>query len=297
MNHDVTVVKCGGSPLIDRAGLCRDVAALASAGHRVVLVHGGAAEVDRLAQRLGVPQRRLTTPSGSSSRYTDPATLEVLQLALAGKVKPELVAALNRNGARAVGLTGMDGGVLRARRAAAHHAVLDGRKKMIRDDHNGRIREVDPTLLRLLLGDGCTPVLSPPALAEDGTPVNVDADRTATAVAVALGAARLVLLTGAPGVLADHRDESSVLPTFPVAPSGPVGDAAVGGMTAKLQAARGALLGGVTDVVVADGRVNAPLSAAFAGGGTRVRLAAPDTDGAFAGAPETETTTVGVRPC
>jgi acetylglutamate/LysW-gamma-L-alpha-aminoadipate kinase len=291
MNHHVTVVKCGGSPLIDRAALCKDIAALAAAGHRVVLVHGGAAEVDRLAQRLGVPQRRLTTPSGSSSRYTDPATLEVLQLALAGKVKPELVAALNRDGARAVGLTGMDGAVLTAKRTAAHRAVLDGRRVMIRDDHNGRIRKVDPALLELLLDGGCTPVLSPPALAEDGTPVNVDADRTATAVAIALRATRLVLLTGAPGVLADHRDESSLLPEFAVAPAGPVGDAAVGGMTAKLQAARDALLGGVTDVVVADGRVDGPLSAALAGGGTRISIAARTTGDTPA---ETAETTVGV---
>ncbi|TXS22018.1 [LysW]-aminoadipate kinase [Streptomyces sp. ms191] len=281
MNHPVTVVKCGGSPEIDREAMCADIAALAAGGHRVVLVHGGAAEVDRLADRLGVPQRRLTTPSGSSSRYTDPATLEVLQLALAGKVKPALVAALGRGGARAVGLTGLDGRTVTARRTAAHRAVLDGRKVMIRDDHNGRISRIDPALLRLLLDDGIVPVLSPPALAEDGAAVNVDADRTAAAVAVALGAARLVLLTGAPGVLADHRDESSLLPGYEVPAEGPVGDAAVGGMKAKLQAARDALLGGVAEVLVADGRTGRPVSAAIEGAGTTVRTtAARDTGGA-----------------
>lgn len=288
MNHQVTVVKCGGSPLIDREAICADIAALAAAGQRVVLVHGGAAEVDRLAQRLDVPQRRLTTPSGSSSRYTDPATLEVLQLALAGKVKPQLVAALNRAGARAVGLTGMDGSVLKAKRTAAHRALLDGRKVMIRDDHNGRIRDVDPALLELLLDAGYTPVLSPPALAEDGSPVNVDADRSATAVAVALRATRLVLLTGAPGVLGDHRDETTLLPELDVPGTGPVSGAAVGGMTAKLQAAREALLGGVGAVVVADGRTGRPVSAALAGSGTCVRLAAPTTRDTVAA------TTVGV---
>ncbi|MFJ6798046.1 [LysW]-aminoadipate kinase [Streptomyces sp. NPDC091268] len=281
MNHPVTVVKCGGSPSIDRDAMCADIAALTAEGRRVVLVHGGAAEVDLLAGRLGVAQRRLTTPSGSSSRYTDPATLEVLQLALAGKVKPALVAALGRCGARAVGLTGMDGRTVTARRTAAHRAVLDGRTVMIRDDHNGRIRHVDPSLLTLLLEAGLVPVLSPPALAEDGGAVNVDADRTAAAVAAALGARRLVLLTGAPGVLADHRDESSLLPEYEVPDSGPVGDAAVGGMKAKLQAAREALLGSVAEVLVADGRVKNPVSAALAGAGTSVRLvAARATSGA-----------------
>ncbi|MET9349451.1 [LysW]-aminoadipate kinase [Streptomyces termitum] len=274
MIHPVTVVKCGGSPAIDRDAMCADIASLAAAGRRVVLVHGGAAEVDLLAERLGVPQRRLTTPSGSSSRYTDPATLEVLQLALAGKVKPALVAALGRYGARAAGLTGLDGATVTARRTAAHRAVLDGRTVMIRDDHNGRIRAVDPALLNLLLDAGVVPVLSPPALAEDGTAVNVDADRAAAAVAVALGAERLVLLTGAPGVLADHRDESSLLPEYRVPAEGPVGDAAVGGMRAKLQAAREALLGSVAEVVVADGRVREPVSGALGGAGTTVRLTA-----------------------
>jgi acetylglutamate/LysW-gamma-L-alpha-aminoadipate kinase len=277
MNDEVTVVKCGGGPGMDRAAICADIVALVRAGHRVVLAHGGSADVNALADRLGVPQRRLLTPSGSSSRYTDPRTLEVLLLALAGKVKPALVSALVAGGIDAVGLTGIDAGLLRARRTAVHRAVLDGRPMMVRDDHNGRISAVDPTVLRLLLSAGITPVVSPPALGEDGVPVNVDADRTAGALAAALPAARLVFLTGAPGVLRDHTDETSLTRELVIPASGPVGSGATGGMTVKLQAARDALSAGVGQVLIADGRGATPLSDALAGSGTTVRLAAPHT--------------------
>jgi acetylglutamate/LysW-gamma-L-alpha-aminoadipate kinase len=227
---------------------------------------------------LGVPQRRLLTPSGSSSRYTDPATLDVLLMTLAGRVKPALVAALTRYGARPVGLTGMDAGLVTARRAGAHKAVLDGRTRVIRDDHSGRIRAVDPGLLCLLLDAGLLPVLSPPAIEADGEPVNVDADRIAAAVAGALVGrqqpVRLIQLTAAPGVLRDPDEPDSLLPRLTVSADS-LGDAASrGGMTAKLQAARDALDAGVTQVVIADGRTAHPVRDALAGAGTQVEKAA-----------------------
>lgn len=275
MTGPLIVVKIGGEIAVDAAAVCADVAALASSGRPVVLVHGGAAELDRLAARLGVPQRRLTTPKGGSSRYTDPATLEVLTLALAGKVKPALVVELTNREVLAVGLTGLDGGLIRARRTAVHRAVVDGRTKMIRDDHNGTIQLTDPTVLRVLLAAGIVPVVSPPALGLDGQPVNVDADRVAAAVADALGAAELVYLTGAPGLLRDPADETTVQASVDLPATGRVPAEAVGGMAAKLMAARDALAAGVGTVRIADGRGPGPLQAALAGAGTRVRLA-PD---------------------
>ncbi|MEN8649793.1 [LysW]-aminoadipate kinase [Streptomyces sp. 21So2-11] len=275
MTDEITVVKCGGGLSLDHEAICRDLAALPAG--QAVLVHGGAADLDLLAGRLGVPQRRLTTPSGSSSRYTDPATLEVLLMALVGKVKPSLVAALSRHGARPVGLTGMDAQLITARRTAAHKAVLGGRKVVIRDDHSGRIRRVDPALLFTLLETGCLPVVSPPAVGEDGEAVNVDADRAAAAIAGALaqsGPVRLVLLTAAPGVLRDPADETSLMREIVVS-DGPVDNAEIaGGMTAKLQAACEALDAGVGRVVIADGRVAHPVRDALAGAGTTVKRAA-----------------------
>src|SRR6266542_3154390 len=250
----VTVVKCGGSEAIQAGGVCADIAALCREGEQVVLVHGGSSEIERLAAQLRVPQRTLLAATGASSRYSDAATVDVLTLALAGRAKPRL---------------------LRARRNAAQRAIVDGRTVVVRDDLSGRIVGVNTAVLRLLLDAGVTPVVSPPAVGAPGELLNVDADRVAAAVAVALGATRLVLLTAAPGVLRDTADQGSLLPCCELpatgeATPGPVGP--TGGMRRKLHAARDALVGGVPRVVVADGRGGHPLARALAGAGTTVAL-------------------------
>ncbi|WP_422736356.1 [LysW]-aminoadipate kinase [Micromonospora sp. WMMD729] len=272
---ELTVVKCGGTAGVDADAVCADVAELVRAGQRVLLVHGGSADIATLGDRLGVPQRRMVTDDGMDTRYTDPATLEVVVLALAGAVKPRLVAALARAGVDAVGLTGLDAGLLRARRTAAHRAVVDGRRMVLRDNHGGRLIGVRVDLLRTLLAAGAVPVVSPPALGEDGGPVNVDADRAAAALAAALDARTLVLLTGAPGVLADPGDERSVLGRYAVPATGlPPG---VGrGMAMKLVAAREAALGGVGRVLIADGRREGPVRAALAGAATEITTRSAD---------------------
>lgn len=266
----LTVIKCGGNPSVDAAGVCADVARLVGEGQSVLLVHGGSGEIARLAEQLGVPQRTLVAPDQVATRYVDPATLEVVVLALAGGVKPKLVAELSRNGVSPVGLTGLDDGMLRARRKSAVRAVVDGRTTLVRDNLSGRIGEVRTELPETLLRSGFVPVVSPPALDEQGHPVNVDADRVAAALAAALGADRLVLLTGAPGVLADPSDETSVLSTCEVPATGAPDRFAGGGMALKLVAAREALTGGVASVRIADGRAPDPASRALAGSGTAV---------------------------
>lgn len=268
----LTVVKCGGNPSVDAAGICADVARLTGAGQSVLLVHGGSGEIARLADRLGVPQRTLVAPDRVSTRYTDPATLEVVVLALAGGVKPKIVAELSRLGVPAAGLTGLDGGMLRARRKSAVRSVVEGRTTLVRDNLSGRLGEVRPELPEALLRSGFVPVVSPPALDEHGQAVNVDADRVAAGLAAALGADRLVLLTGAPGVLADPHDETSVLSTYEVPAAGAPGGFAGGGMALKLVAAREALAGGVPSVRIADGRTADPVDRALAGSGTVVTM-------------------------
>jgi acetylglutamate/LysW-gamma-L-alpha-aminoadipate kinase len=272
MSGLLTVVKCGGGPGLDPLRVCPDVAALRAAGERVLLVHGGSAQVDALAARLRVPQRRLLTPGGTSSRYTDPATLEVLTMALAGQVKPRLLAGLHAHGVPALGLTGIDAGVLRARRRSVHRATVDGRPVLVRDDQTGRLVEVCGQPLLALLATGLTPVLSPPAVCPDGAVVNVDADRAAAMVAAALGADRLVFLTAAPGLLRDPGDETSLLPEYVLpAEGGGHGATVRGGMAVKLHGARTALAAGVAEVIIADGRPEHPVRRALDGTGTRLR--------------------------
>jgi acetylglutamate/LysW-gamma-L-alpha-aminoadipate kinase len=268
----LTVVKCGGNPTVDAAGICADVASLVREGQSVLLVHGGSGEIARLAGKLGVPQRTLVAPDRVSTRYTDPATLEVVILALAGGVKPRIVAELSRLGVPSVGLTGLDGGMLRARRKSVIRSVVDGRTTLVRDNLSGRLSEVRIELAETLLRSGFVPVVSPPAIDEHDHPVNVDADRVAAALAVALGADQLVLLTGAPGVLADPDDDTSVLSTYEVPATGAPGRFVGGGMALKLVAAREALAGGVALVCIADGRISNPASRALAGSSTTVTM-------------------------
>lgn len=280
MTAGVTIVKCGGAAGIDRGHVCADVAALISAGERVVLVHGGSADIDALAARLGVTSRSLTSPSGVSNRHTSPEMMEVVTMALVGKVKPELIRTLHALGVQAVGLTGADAGLVLADRKRARRAVSHGRTFVIHDDHSGRIATVAPELLTTLLHADFVPVVSPPVLDAEAKLVNVDADRLAAAIACALSACQLILLTSRPGVLADETDAASVLATLALPPTGVENLPATAGMRLKLIAAREALLGGVGKVIIADGRVADPIRAARAGHGTRVVLDAHVAAGA-----------------
>jgi acetylglutamate/LysW-gamma-L-alpha-aminoadipate kinase len=245
----------------------------------VVLVHGGSADIGRLAAVLGQPVRRLVSPDGLSTRYTDSTALHTLILALCGITKPRLLTALQAAGVPAVGLTGIDAGLLRARRKTAHRAVLEGRTVVVRDNHSGRIAEVNARLLHSLLAAGLVPVISPPALAEDGGAVNVDADRVAAAVAASLDRATLVLLSDVPGVLGDPDDSGSTISELAVGPAG-LPDCASGGMRMKLIAATEALRAGVHRVVIGDGRVDRPIRQALdARGSTEITLTAATDSG------------------
>lgn len=124
-----------------------------------VLVHGGSDDVDRLGAALGRPAEYCTSPSGVVSRKSTPAHLEVVVLALAGAVQTRLVAGLAARGRSAVGLSGVDGGLLRARRKQGVRAVMDGRVVRVEDDRSGTLESVDPKILRLLMGAGLVPVV------------------------------------------------------------------------------------------------------------------------------------------
>lgn len=266
------VIKCGGNAAVEAERVCADVAAQVRAGRRVALVHGGSADIDRLARAMNVRQRRLVTPDGVSTRYTDRETLEVLVLALAGAVKPRLLSALARHGVTAIGMTGLDGSFLQARRVAQLRATVDGRRVVVRDNHAGVVTAVDTSLLKGLLDLDLVPVISPPVLAEDGNPVNADADRVAAAVASTANAGDLIMLTGVPGVLRDPADERSLMTTCALPAEGRPAEWVHAGMALKLIAAREALQAGVPRVTIADGRTERPVTDALNGRGTQVVL-------------------------
>ncbi|MDE3112745.1 MAG: [LysW]-aminoadipate kinase [Chloroflexota bacterium] len=259
------VVKVGGSAGIDRGAVARDVAAVAAGGERVLLVHGASAATDALATTLGHPARTIVSPSGQQSRRTDRRTLEIFAMAALGVETFSYVELLRRAGAPAIGVFGALAGPRKNVRA-----VEAGKVVMLRDDYTGKVETVDVPLLRNMLERGSLPVLPPLALSPEGEGLNVDGDRAAAAVAVALGASALVILTNVPGVLRSVDDPTSVVAT---ATPGEADALAGGRMKKKVMAAREALDGGVARVVIASGRVERAVARALAGDGTTIGAA------------------------
>lgn len=209
------VVKVGGSTGIDYDALCEDVAALWREGQRLVLVHGGSAETNRVAEALGHPPKFVTSPSGYTSRFTDRETLEIFEMVYCGKQNKGLVERLQRLGVNAVGLSGLDGRLFEGKHKDKVRSVEGGKVKVLRGDHTGTVERVNTGLLTLLLESGYLPVLTPPGVSFEGVAINVDGDRAAAAVAVALQAEALLLLSNVPGLLRDFPDEASLIPEIP----------------------------------------------------------------------------------
>lgn len=262
------VVKVGGADGIDLAAFARDVAALVAAGRRLVVVHGGSAETNRIAAALGRPPRFVTSPSGMTSRYTDRETLEVFEMVYCGKVNKALVEHMQRLGVNAIGLSGLDGGLLRGRRKATVRSVEDGRIIVLHDDHTGTVDVVNTGLLESLLDAGYLPVVSPPALSHDGVAINVDGDRAAAAIATSLGADTLLLLSNVPGLLRDLADEASLVEGFRCDELEEYAAFATGRMRMKLLGAAEAVRGGVQRVILGDARSDMSVTRALAGAGT-----------------------------
>jgi len=265
------VVKLGGTEGVDFTAICQDAASLLEQGKNLVLVHGGSAEANALGEAVGSPPRLVTSPSGFTSRYTDRNTLEIFAMAVNGKVNTLLVEQLQTLGVNAFGLSGLDGKVMVAKRKDAIRIIENGKRKMLRDDYTGKIQQVNAELLNSLLMGGYTPVIAPLAVSEQGEALNVDADRAAAMVAAALTADRLILLTAVPGLLKNFPDESSLISKISPSDLESALDIAQGRMKKKVLGAKEALGGGVAQAIIADGRVDTPISKALDGHGTVIQ--------------------------
>ncbi|MPY66435.1 [LysW]-aminoadipate kinase [Deinococcus sp. SDU3-2] len=267
MTPSSLVIKIGGAEGMDQQALCHDLAAQWHSGRSLVVVHGGSAETDALAAALGHPSRTLTAPSGHVSRYTDRRTLEIFAMATA-RVNRLLVETLQGLGVNALGLSGADGRLLRARRKEVQRSVEGGRVRLVRDDWTGTVTAANGELLRLLLDAGYLPVIAPLAISDRGELLNVDGDRAAAAVAGAVGAGTLLLLSNVPGLLRSYPDEGSLVGHVPAHGVEEALGWAQGRMKRKVLGAGEALTAGVPTVVIGDGRRAAPVGDALAGHGT-----------------------------
>lgn len=239
------VVKYGGAAMKSQelqASVVNDLVLLACVGLHPVLVHGGGPEINLWLKRVNIPP-----VFHEGLRVTDAQTMEIVSMVLVGKVNKHLVSLINRAGATAVGLSGMDGQILTARPIPKSDQL----------GFVGEVARVDPTVLRPLIDSGHIPVVTSVAADESGQPYNINADTVAGELAAALGAEKLILLTDVAGILEDREDPSSLVKRISISgvkrmmEEGKVG----GGMIPKVNCCVRSLAQGVTTTSIVDGRL------------------------------------------
>ena len=242
------VVKYGGHAMSDpvlQAAFAQDVVFLRRVGLRPVVVHGGGPQISAMLERLSVP-----TSFRGGHRVTDAETMDVVRMLLTGQVQREVVGLINVHGPLAVGMSGEDAHLFTAER---RDVIVDGEPRDL--GLVGDIVRVEPAFIRGLLDDGLIPVVSSVARGDDGAVYNVNADTAAAALAIALGAEKLVILTDVEGLYAHWPDSDEVVSELSAEALGELLPTLAAGMIPKMEACLRAVRGGVPKAHILDGRV------------------------------------------
>ncbi|NTV53141.1 MAG: acetylglutamate kinase [Candidatus Firestonebacteria bacterium] len=240
------VIKYGGAAMTDpklKPQVMQDIVLMKYVGMKPVLVHGGGPEITKAMQALG---KQPVFVDGR--RVTDLETMQITEMVLVGKLNQEIVALLNGQGGEAVGLSGKDGNLITARKLMAGAADLG---------FVGEVTAIKPDVINTLDRDQFIPVIAPIGRDDEGNTYNINADDVAAAVAIALNADKLVLLTDVPGILSNPQDPGSLLSTLRVRDIADMVARGVitGGMQPKVRACERALNGGVGKTHIIDGRI------------------------------------------
>ena len=228
---------------------------------KIILVHGGGKEVTKISEALGKEQKFIISPGGIKSRYTDKETVEIFTMVMSGKINKMIVRMLQKNGINAVGLSGIDGKIIQAERKKKLIVINEkGRKMAIDGGYTGKIRDVNSSLVSVILNQGYVPVISPIALSEEFDFLNVDGDRAAAHVAGKMHSDKILFLTNVDGLIMDDKlvkklslsEAKEILPKIGF------------GMEKKILAATEALELGVKEALVANGQKENPISSAIA---------------------------------
>lgn len=241
----VVVVKYGGNAMLNeelKQAVMEDIVLLSTIGIKVVLVHGGGPEINKMLEKVGKESKFV-----DGLRYTDEETMEVVQMVLTGKLNKDIVGILLQKGGKAVGLSGVDSGLLRAVKTTKDLGFV------------GEVTQVHPEILISLLDKGFIPVVSTVALGEQGddSRYNINADTAAAKIAVALKAEKFVQLTNVPGVLRNIDDPTTLIKRIEKTALGSLKATGIiaGGMIPKIDCCLTALEGGVPRTHIIDGRV------------------------------------------
>jgi len=248
------VIKYGGSAMVSenlRSNFARDIILLRYVGIKPVVVHGGGPQIGKTLEKMGKKTRFVR-----GHRVTDDETMDVVEMVLGGKVNKEIVALIQKHGGKAVGLTGKDGGLFFAEKLLIEESTEgDGPPEIIDPGKVGRITSVHPEVIHRLDEGNFIPVIAPVGVDADGNTYNINADSVAGALAAALKAEKLLLMTDVPGITDEKGDLVSSLDRKALdqmVASGVVH----GGMIPKVDAATFSLEEGVSKVHIVDGRVD-----------------------------------------
>tara|TARA_R110002073_G_scaffold86613_7_gene205680 strand:- start:2462 stop:3373 length:912 start_codon:yes stop_codon:yes gene_type:complete len=248
------VVKYGGHAMVDpalSAGFARDVVLLKALGIHPVIVHGGGPQIGKLLEKLGI-----VSEFKGGLRVTDEETMEVVEMVLSGPINKSIVRAINQAGGKAVGVSGSDGNLIRAEKATKTTKDPDSHIEQVLDlGFVGEPSAIDTTVLDVMLRNDSQliPVVAPVGVGRDGARYNINADTAAGALAAALGASRLLLLTDVAGVLDKQKNLIREIPVADI--PGLIADGtAAGGMIPKLETAAHSVNHGVGAAVILDGR-------------------------------------------
>ena len=233
----------------------------------IIIVHGGGKEVTKVCKQLGKEPKFIKSPSGIKSRYTDKETAEIFTMVLSGRINKAIVLMLQKNGVNAIGLSGVDGNIIRADRKKRLIIVNEkDRKQMIDGGYTGKITEINSELIRLLVQHGLTPVISPIAISEESEFLNVDGDRAAAYVAAKTGCEKVLFITNVDGLLMDEK----LVPKLTLAEAKEIRKKIGPGMEKKILASTEALDMGVKEALIANGQKDNPISAAISHEGCTV---------------------------
>ncbi len=247
------VIKYGGNAMTEEAlkrGFARDVVLMRLVGIQPVVVHGGGPQIGRLLERIGKESAFV-----EGMRVTDRETMDVVEMVLGGQVNKEIVQLINAQGGRAVGLTGKDGGLIRARKLRLERRGPETEAPEIIDlGHVGEVESVDASIVHMLVRGGFIPVIAPVGVGADGETYNINADLVAGKVAEVLQAEKLILLTNTPGIL--DREGRLVSGVDAAAVERLVAEGVItGGMLPKVRCALEAVQAGVGAAHIIDGRL------------------------------------------
>ncbi len=253
LNNKTVVIKFGGNAMVDESlknSFARDIVLLKQVGVNPVVVHGGGPQIGKLLEKIGKESEFI-----DGMRVTDSETMDVVEMVLGGQVNKSIVSLINHNGGQAVGLTGKDGSMIRARKMEITRKSPELNAPEIIDlGHVGEVTAIDPSLVRSLENGHFIPVIAPIGVGEDAASYNINADLVAGKMASILGAEKLLLLTNTPGILDKQGDILTGLDAQRVAEL--IDDQTIqGGMLPKVGCALDAVNSGVKTSHIIDGRV------------------------------------------